>query len=472
MTPPKPTNGDGTPSQTVLITVDALRADHLAQYGYHRDTMPALDRLTDDGVRYDRAFANGAHTQLSIPSILTSRLDGLGAAKQGPTVATVLRDAGVSTAGFHSNSVVSRDFPSVHGFDEWYDFSDHATGSDERSNDQSGLAERVSDTAAAAAQTVLKRLRPYLGDKEWAVKLRRAVVPDSVVHEPTPYADAEFVTDRVVEWVSDHADDPFFAWVHYMDPHRPYGYSLSDAAYVDAVPPRGEIDRLMAKAGVSPDAVTEAEREHIVDLYDSDLRYLNAHLDRLFDELQSLGIWESGSVLLTADHGEEFGEHGSFYHRNKPYDELVHVPLIESPPGNAGRSVVDGQRELLDVGPTVLQRHGVDIPDAFEGRPLDAGDDRTVVAAAVRNDRLMLGVRANGFKYVTTEHGDEELYDLSTDPAERTDVVAENEAQATSLRAAIPDGAFDIRTSVEQLDELGETDEKAKHRLEALGYLE
>jgi glucan phosphoethanolaminetransferase (alkaline phosphatase superfamily) len=101
---------------TVLITADALRADHLGQYGYQRNTMPVLDRLLDEGTLFETAYTNGAHIQLSIPSILTGQYNGVSQLQSGHTIPSVLSDSDVTTAGIHSNSVIRNDFGRIPGF--------------------------------------------------------------------------------------------------------------------------------------------------------------------------------------------------------------------------------------------------------------------------------------------------------------------------------------------------------------------
>ena len=107
--------------KTVLLTVDALRADHLSQYGYERETMPAVDRLVSSGTRFDSAFANGTNTGVSLPSLLTSQYFGVDAIEQGPNVATAIGTE-VTTAGFHSNTLFSSRIDSVTGFDYYEDY--------------------------------------------------------------------------------------------------------------------------------------------------------------------------------------------------------------------------------------------------------------------------------------------------------------------------------------------------------------
>lgn len=202
-----------------------------------------------------------------------------------------------------------------------------------------------------------------------------------------------------------------------MDPHRPYGVDVENPAFGEPADST-EIRSLMSKAGIKPVDITDAERNRLIDLYDSDIRYTSEHLSRLFDEFQDLGIWSESAFVFTADHGEEFGEHGYYYHRNRPYDELISVPLIVRHPETAGERVVEEQRELLGVAPTICGWHDVDVPEAFRGRNLFGNRPRNVVATGsfVEQDHVVAG-RWNDWKYIKVG-GDVSLFNLETDPGE------------------------------------------------------
>ena len=456
---------------SLLVTVDALRASHLAQYGYHRDTFPVLsDLVADGGVHFTQAFANGTNTGVSLPAMLTSRYVGDRALAAGPTVASALPDD-VATGAVHSNTYFGSKAPSVEGFDSFFDFGVSAT--DE--SDQGPLYKRAFRRSMDYVRPVVTRL----GVRELAERVQERVFPASLIHEFTVYENAERTTDRALSWV-DTVDGDFFLWAHYMDPHRPYGIDLDDPAYADPAD-ESEIRELMATAGISPDRVTDAQHRRIVDLYDSDVRYTSAHLSRLFDGLRERDLWEDLSVILTADHGEEFRDHGYYYHRNRPYDELLHVPLaVRAGAGEGGGALslgddateraVDETRELLDIAPTVCAFHGVDPPDEFEGRPLfDGGPRRVFATGSFVDEGRVVGARYDGWKYIA--HADaEELYDLTSDPGEGRNVAADHPDRCAAYRESVPARLFDEAAG--GVPDRADVDGDVERRLEELGYLD
>lgn len=445
--------------KTVLLTVDALRADHLSQYGYDRETMPVVDRLADAGTRFEACFANGTNTGVSLPSLLSSRYFGAESARAGPNVATAVHETGATTAGFHSNTLFSNQVERTAGFDRYEDF-----GSGEEDDAETPATERAYRTLVDTLRPVVERL----GVREYAERVQEFVFPTSLVHDFTVYVDAETLTDEVLDWVTDHADEDFFLWVHYMDPHRPYGIDVEDPAF-GAPAGDEEIRNLMSKAGIHPEDVTPAERDRLVDLYDSDVRYTSDHVSRLLDGFDDLGIWAETGVVFTADHGEEFGDHGYYYHRNRPYDELVHVPLVVKRPGETdGGDVVEDQRELLDVAPTLCAWHGAETPAAFRGTPLCEGDSRRVVATgSFVEPGHVVGGRWDGWKYISVEDGATTLYDLTADPGETRDVAADYPDTVAAFEEAIPESVFEGEPVTVDAE-----DEDVRQRLAELGYLE
>jgi len=443
---------------TILITVDALRPDHLRQYGYERDTMPVLDRLVDGGTVFTSAFANGTNTGISLPSLFTSRYLGDGPATAGPTLPSAL-GPGVETVGVHSNTYLSARVGRLHGFDRYEEF---------------GVGEAEDDTTRSTGQALFRRamdvVRPTverLGVRDAAEAVQRALFPTRLIHETTPYTPAEETTDRTLELVDGVPDDrDLFLWVHYMDPHRPFTAHVDDPAYAPDLE-ADEIHDLMSRAGITPEAVDDADRDLLVDLYDSELRYLDGHLRRLFDGLVAADRWRDAQVIFTADHGEEFGEHGRYYHRNRPYDELLAVPLVVRGPTLSPGEVVE-QRELLDVAPTVCAAHGVDAPSGFLGRPLAEGPPREVVATGSFRDPVpVVAVRADGWKFIEVDDHTE-LYDLGRDPAEQESVAADQPERASAMAGKVP---VRLREEDHSAVPVGD-DERVTERLAELGYLE
>lgn len=449
------------------MTVDALRADHLGQYGYDRDTMPVLDELVDTGTRFENAFANGPYTRISVPSLLTSEYLAYDDLERTPTVASLLQDEGVPTAVIGTQTgigLVDGEF----GFEETIDL-----GRDdyhEEATAETSALERVEQQLSSLAVSVSDWLQAN-GANEVNKRLRGAyrTLFGGMGFNHLGYTSAEAVTDRAIEWLNDHDSESFFLWVHYMEAHRPYGVHDEDPAYLDRKLPEERIKRLMKSAGTSPESVTDEERQLLIDLYDSDVRYCSRHMSRLFDAFRAADIWDDTNVIFSSDHGEEFGEHGSFFHRNYPHDELIHVPLVVRTPDRSLPDTVVEQRELLDVTPTICDFHDISTADAtFSGRPLfEEGERRVFSLGQPVGEPSAIAVRADGWKYIHSAET-RRLYDLQGDPKEQENVMIEHSDVADDLLNSIPDRLLtrDVEAPREPEDEVD------REHLEALGYLE
>lgn len=436
---------------TVLVTVDSLRPDHLGQYGYERDTFPSLDRLADAD-RYTAAFANGSHSAESIPSFLRSRYQP-SLAPDEPSLASALGRAGVTTGAIHANAV----YDELVGDTDDFDHYDYLTDGDSVRPDPP-----PTKRAFRGAMDLVRPTVERLGVREQAERVQEFLFDSSLIHAGSEYVRAESVTDAALDWLDD-VDDDAFLWVHYMDPHRPYG--VSDPAFAYGSPPSVEESHtLMSKAGISPGEVTVAERERMRDWYDSDVRYTSHHVGRLLD-----GLSAETNVVVTADHGDEFGEHGAYFHRNRPYDELISVPLVVRGPETTG-AVQTGQRELVDLAPTICRWHGTPPPETFQGHDLADGDPRRVLATGSQLDSGAVHAgRWDGWKFIRSD-ADEELYDLTADPGEQTNRRAAESERASRydryLRRVL-DEEDSLSVGAEDVD-----DDAARERLEHLGYLD
>jgi len=450
----------GLPVPTLLITVDALRADHLGQYGYHRDTMPVLDEIVEGGTVFESAFSNAPYTRISVPSLHTSRYLAYDQISQLDTIASILSASGVRTAaigtqtgadmidgdlGFDTNADLGRD-----------DFHRQANGSGQYyAHRAAKYVERCvqwSDSVYSFAKRVYDRLQSSLGSGFVFLG----------------YQSAERVSSRVVKFLRDQPDGNFFLWIHYMEAHRPYGVHDQNPAYVDRELTEEQKKELIKIAATEPDQIDSDRRRLLTDLYDSDLRYCSAQLSTVFEELQSQGYWEDANVMFTSDHGTELGEHGRYWHTNLGYDELLHVPLLVM--GNTGTEArVSQQRELLDVTPTICGFHGIDTEEyAFQGRPLDEDGEREVIALGSADPSFdrPIAARWGRWKYIYEGNGTA-LYDLESDPAEEQSVTADHPSVVSAFESAIPEFLFD-RTEEELREPIDYADEK---QLEALGYL-
>ena len=451
--------------QTILVTVDALRADHLGQYGYDRDPMPVLDRFETAGTRFEAAYANGPYTRVSIPALHTSRYLGYENFDSLPTIASRLSEAAVTTAFIGTQAGFA-------GYkDEVFDTYQHF-GRDEF-HEQANQAESASDVLRTSIQNAGEKIKPVLtkNDYLYAAVERPYLVVKKILGTGFAYqgyTDAETVTDAALEWLEAHRTDDFFLWIHYMEGHRPYGVHDTEPGFVDSPVDEEVIKDLMESAGTDPDTTTIAEHKLLADLYDSDLRYCSRHMERLVDGLERLDVWGDAGIIFTSDHGEEFYEHEQYFHRNLPFDELIHVPLYVKAPGGTP-DVESGQRELIDIGPTICSFHDVEPPETFLGTDLFSGESRDVVSigSQLYPDSEVVCGRWNGFKYMHVE-GESFLYDLTADPREQRSIAEARTEIVKAFETSIPDRLY--RSEGARLRE--PTDHVDRERLEALGYLE
>ncbi|MFD1588591.1 sulfatase [Halorientalis brevis] len=454
--------------KTLLLTVDALRADHLGQYGYERDTMPILDEITEEGTRFASAFSNGTYTRISVPSFQTSRYLAYENLDAVPKLAPVLEDAGTETAVIGTQTGIGL----VHGGFEYGETID--LGRDEyfdEANTDRPTRELVAYRVNKVASWISQQLQRRGADRVYDLLKEpyRKLYPETPF-EHSGYTSAEVVTDRVIDWFEETEREDFFLWVHYMEAHRPYGVHEDEPAYLDRPVEQERIRDLMKTAGTDPDAISDSERELLIDLYDSDLRYCSKHISRLFEYFREQDLWSDLNLLFSSDHGEEFYEHGNYFHRNYPYDELISVPLLAKRATDpAGGETVTEQRQLLDLAPTICQLHGLD-PDDYDflGTPLFEGDSREVVTLGQPNDRdPAVAIRYDGWKYIDTGDG-EQLYDLTADPDENENVATDNQSVVSRLKRNIPDHVFERDVEDPRQPE----DEVDRKQLEALGYME
>ena len=243
-------------------------------------------------------------------------------------------------------------------------------------------------------------------------------------HRCVNWPSAEVQVDRALDWLDQNDDRPSLLLLHFMDAHLPYiepmryrGRFAGDRpdAFDSDIFHRGHILRAYPKLG-------DAGVDYLIGRYDNNIAYIDDQLERVLSELRP-----TDTLLLLADHGEEFWDHGAFEHGHTLYDEVLRVPMILRSPGVAA-ATIDAPVSLLDVAPTLARAAGLRTDD-MAGWPLqDAADGSRTDAFAARPQafgRPLYGLRRWGVltgteKFTTTE-GEDALYDLATDPGERDD---------------------------------------------------
>jgi len=375
----------------VLISLDTVRADHMASYGYFRETTPRLDELARESVLFERCMAPMSTT---LPSH-TSMLTGVWPSEHG-VLANIKRA-----------EVYERD--------------------DRLGTLSEVLSEAGYDTGAFVAAFPLRSTAGLSGGFD-------------VYGEPTDgdrERSAQSVTDEALGWLSEREGAPFFLWAHYFDPHNPFvehpetgAFEASDEllewlaeraitlrAHRELVK-RGEEGRLM-------DAVEAAN------LYDGEMRYMDHHVGRLLDGLRAREDWSRTVVLVVGDHGDGLNQHETPGH-GYVWQEQLHVPLfVRAPDLRPGR--VATTVSVVDVTATMLGRLDVDVPAAFRNQLRGADllveeyEPRPVIATTSarreRTDNLDEACVITGrWKYLRRGRAGASLYDLEVDPHELRDV--------------------------------------------------
>jgi choline-sulfatase len=376
----------------ILITIDTLRADRVGAYGYARARTPRIDALASRGARFEQAYATAPITLTSHASLMTGRYPpGHGARHNGvtldpgvPTLAAALTSAGFSTGAFVGA------FPLDHRF---------------------GLN---------------KGFGTY-GDR----------MPRTVDGRPANERPGRDVTAEAVVWLAAHRNERRFLWVHFFEPHAPYGNPRSGRS--------------------------------IADRYDDDVAEADVQVGKIVDVL---GADASSSLIVVAsDHGEAFGEHGEVSHSLFVYDTTLRVPLIIAGP-SISRRTISGPVSLIDVVPTVLKlldvkgldADGIDLTPAMNGATVP---DRSLYAESFAplldfGWAPLRSIRSQGVKYIDAPKP--ELYDVARDPGETQDVSSSDDARVATLREQ-------VQRYTPAAPNSGNADPQALARLQALGYV-
>lgn len=441
----------GTAKSFLLVTVDCLRADHCGFNAYGRPTTPFLDALAGDSYVFTNAIAAGVPTYYSLPSLLASRYplawgrDVIGIAPGEPTLASALRGAGHATACFSAaNPYVSPQSGYDQGFQTFRDFLEAPIPASHHLTEPENTLRSGGNRHLAAISRRLG-LGPIYDELYFHYCQKIAAPPADSLDSLRRFPSADVIVDHALSWLR-RAQGPFFLWLHLMDPHSPYyptdgGAELmgdrritaSQARYLNSYWNRGDLDR----------GRLETRRENVVRLYDACIRWVDAQLERLCQGLRELTVWDDCVLAVTADHGEEFLEHGGRYHApSKLTEELVNVPLLLRVPG-APAVRATSPFSLIHLAPTVLDALGVAIPPAFAGASCQAqlrrgenwnlpaitecvSDCRNPMNSENRNGPRLLAVRDQGHKLIIDfrtgdfETSEERLFDLDSDPDECT----------------------------------------------------
>jgi len=421
------------PVHVLFVTIDTLRTDHVSSYGYERPTTLHLDRLIERGVKFTRARTIEPLTSPALCSMLTARYphehgstrNGLRMRSGLPSLPKALQAHGYRTAAFVGNWTLR--------------------------DKLSGLAEHFE-----TYEEVLTRRR-------WFGLVRGE-------------ATAEDLTESTIDWISDHVRSrrtrPFFAWVHYVEPHAPYRLH------------RDQMERI----GLSP-----AKDAPPIDRYDTEIAFVDQSIGELLHVLHDLGIEKNTIVVFASDHGESLGEHKYWGHGRYLYEPTLRIPMSITWPGRITPREIDAPSLITDLAPTVLAlletgtlpySRGFDWSGVMAGREQPPATRDTYYqahrgAVLSRHDSDL--ARRSGLLEVGILRGDRketfripknrrQLFDLAADPGEISPIGEAGDDPTEGLQ----EWMRTVYTSLSEFDtEIPEPlDEESAEQLKSLGYVD
>jgi arylsulfatase A-like enzyme len=491
----------------VLVLIDTLRADRLSCYRNGARTSPCIDRIAERGVLYENAISPAAWTVPAHASLFTGTypsrhgvdLSRLVLAPELAPLPEILRRHGYRTFGVSSNYWLSRETLFDRGFDEfvhsWQLVQTAGTNQPLKRQQRKMPVGLQSHNGSGTRHPLRRDIGNALNwlHEEAVKRLRQSFhAYDS---------GAWRVNRQVRRWVRRwaHMQEPFFAFVHYMEPHIRYAApGRYRTLHVPPGIPSARIDKVNQDpwrflAGHAP--MTAEDFAILRGLYDGEVSYVDFRVGQLYDSLQREGLLRNTILIITSDHGENLGDHGLMSHAYCLYDTLVRVPLIVSYPGvfPAGERVW-APVQTLDLFPTLLTL--AEVRDSgpwsqVQGESLTSvpRSDRlmfseypepepsvSVITARYPEfdgspyDRSLRAVRTATHKYIQGSDGRDELYDLTSDAGEEHDLRQSHPQIAADLRGALARwvGSFEHAPAARETIEL---DGEMRRRLEDLGYL-
>ncbi|MFC3195679.1 sulfatase-like hydrolase/transferase [Marinicella sediminis] len=400
----------------LIVTFDTTRADHIGTYGKSDALTPNLDELASDGVVYERAVTHIPITLPSHSSMFTGKVPfthGVrdnGLFSLGPeqlTLAEILKNTGYETGA----AIGSFPLTSQFGIDQGFDYyNEHIT------------------------------------QKYEDVHGERTIPKHQLFFDERP---AGAVNEAIMPWIRYHHNKPFFAWLHYFDPHHPHE------------PP------------------APYDQSFIHDLYSGEIAYSDEAFGMLIDQLKQLGVYDNTLIVFTSDHGEGNGEHNEATHSLLIYNATQHVPLIIKYPNqeHAGTRIKQWVG-LVDIFPTVLDVLGLEVPEDIQGQVLARADQPVDTNAEIYLETLsprfsrgwgeQRGIIKNEHKYI---HGPrQELYNLIDDPRELNNIIDQHQALANNLKSDLQDYLDEYQ--ITGMNASINVDSQTLNTLRGLGYVQ
>lgn len=375
------THVDQSKPNVILVVIDALRADHLGCYGYSvRETSPAIDALAKQSYVFSNAFSASSWTRSAVASTLT----GLSPLEHG-----ILSE--------NPQHILSEDIFTIQKF---FKTKGYVTGA-------------------------------VVSNPHYAFGFLHQI--------DQAYIGADLNYDHAITWIDKQRHNPFFLLIHNNDPHDPYSLheefgfiqnvGLTDSEYdlKNLLPTRRDGAQIACNSPLNQPVILPNEAlQKLIALYDGEIRFADHHFSRLMRYLKDTRLRDNTIVIVTSDHGEEFLDHGGYWHGCTLYDEVLHVPLIISLPGQNSGRVIDQNVGTIDLLPTLMHLVNGKLPqDRFTGKsllPLIKGNhwsEKPIFSATQFRGPLQYSWINGDYKLIKYASGDIiGLFDLKRDPKE------------------------------------------------------
>lgn len=467
---------EGSLPNIILIVIDTLRADHLSIYGYERETTPWLTQESSHAVVFTKALSPSSWTKPSVASFLTSRYPGIHSVtgwldivpSQLTTIPEVLGERGYQTAGFSANLFVNADYNYAQGFETFYPIRGH------------GPKQLLFPMDILFSQIKVSG--------ELAFRL-------NLIDSNVAFGDARSMNGAIIPWLRNNERNQIFLYLHYMDPHVPY---LPPARKYSEGKNLSDYDLQFMRKLHNPQDTVEVDNrilDAVVSRYDDEIINVDRRLAEVFQTLETLGLRDKSLIIITADHGEEFGDHGFGGHGHSMFQEVLHVPLlIFFPDGAYAGRRIEHQVDLLDLAPTIYDYVGVEAEAPLDGvslMPLIRGEKK--LYAEKKRDyfgevspveeiwpiETTFALVEDNYKFIRStfkDHGKPDrlaLYDMAADPMEQINELENKPEIADRLSRQLDSFRHycdSLRIRPEGLDTKNLSKEQLE-QLRALGYV-
>lgn len=469
-------------SNVILIIMDTTRVDHLSCYGYERKTTPHIDEFAKESVLYTRAYSAASWTLPSVASILTGLYPGAHGAhriekadtifplnklsEDNITLAEILAQSGYETAGIISTVFLGREFGLHQGFNYYDDTIDVYL-------------------VAFVAFRPLSFLNLFVPIVDYlcANGLYESRIADQI-------------NASVFSWLEQKKKKaPFFLLIHYFDPHDPY---LPEALGIskNAIPEqirkkyanrtvnyKDMESSIISSVQEGKKPLLPEEKALLVNNYDREINLLDKKIDQLLNKLKEKNMFDNTLIIITADHGESFGEHGLMLHGLMLYEDNIHVPLlIKYPFAEKRKKIVNEPVSLTGLAPTILSYAKIPVPKTMQGSPFYDLASQKIIAQNFRDpswgrreelkrfDQDLISLIEGDFKIIKSMGGKNQLYNIKTDPQEQNNLIEKNPQAATRLLTTLENYIMNFGL-LKKKDNHLELNQIQIQNLKGLGYI-